>query len=196
MTAGRESATDPGAADGGPATASLDSLLGELAVRAGPEGLRRVSWRGEPPREGTGGGPAAHAGEARPARTPADRSGSSSAALEVAAEAVRQLVQYLGGERREFELPLAPGDLPPFRSRVLRELSRVPYGETVSYGQLAARCGRPGAARAVGNAVGRNPLPLVLPCHRVIRSDGSPGGYGGGRRRKRWLLRLEGRREA
>lgn len=182
-------------APGGPDTGTLDTRLGELSVRAGPDGLRRVWWgTSVPEREETGeasgaatGGPAAAA-----SRGAGGGAGPAAAGGGVAATALRQLAEYLRGERRAFELPLAPGELPPFRRRVLAELVRIPYGATVSYGELAARCGRPGAARAVGNAVGRNPLPVVVPCHRVVRSDGSLGGYGGGRRRKRELLRLEG----
>lgn len=179
----------------GPDAGTLDTRLGELSVRAGPDGLRRVWWgttvpETKPPGEASGaatGGPAA-AALRRSGGGPAPVSADGA----IAATALRQLAEYLRGERRAFELPLAPGELPPFRRRVLAELARVPYGATVGYGELAARCGRPGAARAVGNAVGRNPLPVVVPCHRVVRSDGSLGGYGGGRRRKRELLRLEG----
>lgn len=107
--------------------------------------------------------------------------------------AVRQLDEYFAGDRRGFDLPLDWRLATPFRRAVLETLvDAVPYGETTSYGELAAAAGRPGAARAVGGAVGANPLPVVVPCHRVVRSDGSLGGYGGGPDRKRLLLRLEG----
>ncbi len=101
-----------------------------------------------------------------------------------------QLTEYLAGERRTFDLPLRPvGTL--FQRRVWDELCRIPFGETISYAELARRVGQPGAARAVGSANGRNPIGLIIPCHRVIAADGGLGGYGGGLDRKRWLLRHE-----
>jgi methylated-DNA-[protein]-cysteine S-methyltransferase len=105
--------------------------------------------------------------------------------------ALAQLRAYFAGERRDFELPLAPEGT-PFQQRVWKELRRIPYGETISYGELAKRIGQPGAARAVGLANGQNPLSIVVPCHRVIGADGSLTGYGGGLPRKRWLLAHEG----
>lgn len=183
-------ATDARADPAGPATAVVESSLGTLTVRAVADGLRRVAWRDGAP-DSAGEGRLPIRADFRAGGTDGDPSSAASPARETAVEAARQLAGYLEGERRAFELPLSPDRLPPFRRRVLEELTRIPYGETASYGEIAARCGRPGAARAVGNAVGRNPLPLVLPCHRVIRSDGSPGGYSGGTARKRALLRLE-----
>jgi len=105
-------------------------------------------------------------------------------------EAKRQLAEYFAGERREFSLPLAPkGDA--FQLKVWELLRAIPYGETRSYGQLAAALGDPHLAQAVGNANGRNPLSIVVPCHRVIGADGSLTGYAGGLKRKRFLLELE-----
>lgn len=92
---------------------------------------------------------------------------------------VRQLEEYFAGSRRAFTLDLDLSSLTTFERLVLREACRIPYGATVSYAQLARRIRRPGAARAVGNALRKNPIALIIPCHRVIRSDGSPGGYGG-----------------
>jgi methylated-DNA-[protein]-cysteine S-methyltransferase len=106
------------------------------------------------------------------------------------AEAVRQLEQYFGGERRRFELPLELLGS-PFEQRVWEELRKIPFGSTLSYGELARRIGRPGQAREVGTAVGRTPVPIVVPCHRVIGADGSLTGYGGGLERKQALLDLE-----
>ncbi|MFZ7096955.1 methylated-DNA--[protein]-cysteine S-methyltransferase [Luteimonas dalianensis] len=103
----------------------------------------------------------------------------------------RQLGEYFAGKRRSFNLPLAPQGT-PFQRQVWQTLAGIGYGETLSYGQLAARVGRPTASRAVGAANGRNPLPIVLPCHRVIGADGSLTGFGGGLPTKRFLLRLEG----
>ena len=101
-----------------------------------------------------------------------------------------QLGEYFAGERRTFELPLRPAGS-DFQLQVWRALRDIPYAETESYGALAARIGRPGAARAVGLANGRNPISIIVPCHRVIGADGSLTGYGGGIDRKRRLLALE-----
>ncbi len=103
----------------------------------------------------------------------------------------QQLHEYFAGQRRQFELPLAPQGT-PFQCEVWHTLAAIPYGETISYAQLAQRVGKPSAVRAVGAANGRNPLPLVLPCHRVIGSDGSLTGFGGGLPTKHFLLRMEG----
>ncbi|HTT11629.1 MAG TPA: methylated-DNA--[protein]-cysteine S-methyltransferase [Burkholderiaceae bacterium] len=108
------------------------------------------------------------------------------------AAARAQLDEYFAGERFEFDLPLAASGT-EFQRKVWSELRRIPYGETLSYGQLARRVGQPGAARAVGLANGSNPLPIVVPCHRVIGADGSLTGFGGGIERKRWLLAHEAR---
>jgi methylated-DNA-[protein]-cysteine S-methyltransferase len=108
------------------------------------------------------------------------------------AEAKRQLAQYFRGERQAFELELELGGS-DFERRVWGELALIPYGATVSYGEIARRIGQPEEAREVGGAVGRTPTPIVLPCHRVVGSDGSLTGYGGGLWRKRILLELERR---
>ena len=110
------------------------------------------------------------------------------AALE---EVARQLDGYFDGSRTTFDLPLAPAGT-PFQRRVWDELARIPWGTTVTYGELAARAGHPGAARAVGAAVGRNPISIVVPCHRVVGADGTLTGYAGGVARKAFLLALEG----
>ncbi len=104
---------------------------------------------------------------------------------------VQELNAYLAGELRKFTLPLSLSGT-RFQLRVWKELLEVPYGELVSYGELARRVGHPLAARAVGGAVGANPVPILVPCHRVIRADGTLGGFGPGLRWKRRLLRLEG----
>jgi methylated-DNA-[protein]-cysteine S-methyltransferase len=105
--------------------------------------------------------------------------------------AVRQLTEYFAGTRREFDLPLRLQGT-TFQTRVWRELTEIPYGQTWSYGQLAHRIDKPSASRAVGLANGRNPISILVPCHRVIGADGSLTGYGGGLERKRWLLAHEG----
>jgi methylated-DNA-[protein]-cysteine S-methyltransferase len=109
------------------------------------------------------------------------------------AEALHQVEAYFAGERRDFDLPLDWSLISGFNREVLRELaSGVPYGTVVGYGDLAGRVGQPGAAQAVGMAMGANPLPVVVPCHRVVESDGGIGGFGGGLETKRKLLALEG----
>jgi methylated-DNA-[protein]-cysteine S-methyltransferase len=105
-------------------------------------------------------------------------------------EAVRQLRAYFEGRLRRFDLPLEPRGT-PFQQRVWGELRKIPYGRTVSYGELAARIGRPTACRAVGAANGRNPLPILVPCHRVVGARGELTGFGGGLPLKAALLRLE-----
>jgi methylated-DNA-[protein]-cysteine S-methyltransferase len=106
------------------------------------------------------------------------------------AEVRRQLDEYFAGERAEFDLELA-SEGSEFEQRVWGALAEIPYGETISYGELAHRIGHPDGARAVGMANGRNPISIVVPCHRVIGADGSLTGYGGGIDRKRFLLELE-----
>jgi methylated-DNA-[protein]-cysteine S-methyltransferase len=113
------------------------------------------------------------------------------ATIKPLAATVRQLSEYFTGTRREFDLPLRL-DGTTFQTRVWRELVEIPYGETWSYGRLATRIGNPSASRAVGLANGRNPISILVPCHRVIGADGSLTGYGGGLERKRWLLAHEG----
>jgi methylated-DNA-[protein]-cysteine S-methyltransferase len=103
----------------------------------------------------------------------------------------RQLAEYFAGQRTAFELPLAPAGT-PFQRGVWDALVAIPYGETRSYGELAALVGKPGAARAVGSANHDNPIAVVIPCHRVIGAGGSLTGYAGGIDRKRYLLELEG----
>lgn len=105
--------------------------------------------------------------------------------------AIRELEEYFAGRRRTFDVPLAPRGT-AFQLEVWQALRAIPYGETVSYAELAARIGRADAARAVGLANGANPLPVIVPCHRVIGSDGSLTGFGGGLSIKRALLELEG----
>jgi methylated-DNA-[protein]-cysteine S-methyltransferase len=102
----------------------------------------------------------------------------------------RQLAEYFAGERAGFDLPLAP-DGTPFQQAIWTAIRTVPAGATITYRELAARAGRPDSIRAAGTATGRNPLAIVIPCHRIIGSDGSLTGYAGGLERKRSLLALE-----
>jgi methylated-DNA-[protein]-cysteine S-methyltransferase len=105
-------------------------------------------------------------------------------------ECAAQLREYFDGVRKTFDLPLTPAGS-PFQQRVWIEIARVPYGETITYAELAARAGAPGSARAAGTATGRNPLSIVVPCHRIVGSDGSLTGYAGGVDRKAKLLDIE-----
>ncbi len=108
----------------------------------------------------------------------------------ILAKAAKQLQEYFDGRRRHFDLPLEPRGT-PFQRSVWRELQKIPYGETITYGEIAARLGKPAAVRAVGASNGCNPIPIVIPCHRVIGANGSLVGFGGGLDKKRYLLRLE-----
>lgn len=113
----------------------------------------------------------------------------------ILAMAAAQLVEYFAGRRQAFDLPLSLEGVSPFARRVLGVLGNVPYGTSLTYGQLAAQAGTPPAARAVGRVMAANPLPIVIPCHRVVAAGGRPGGYsgGGGLPTKEWLLAFEGR---
>jgi methylated-DNA-[protein]-cysteine S-methyltransferase len=155
-----------------------DTPLGTLLLAATDRGLCRIVYDAEPEQE------LELLGRAFGLRV-------LRSSLPVAA-ARRQLDEYFEGKRQEFDLSLDLQLLADFNRRVLGELARVPYGEVVTYGQLAARAARPRAARAVGTVMNRNPLPIVLPCHRVIGANGKLVGYGGGLDRKEALLRLEG----
>lgn len=148
----------------------VNSPVGPLLVHGTAEGLQEIRF----------------ADEAAPEPTPTDP-----AAQAILERARAQLTEYFAGARRRFDLPLAPAGT-AFQRRVWAALREIPYGHTESYGELAARLGKPTAARAVGLANGRNPLPVVVPCHRVIGTDGSLTGYAGGLAIKRQLLELEG----
>jgi methylated-DNA-[protein]-cysteine S-methyltransferase len=121
-------------------------------------------------------------------RGPAASSQTSSDAF---SDAWQQLAEYFAGVRRRFDLLLRPEGT-PFQQRVWAELTRIPFGETITYGELARRVGQPTAIRAVGAANARNPISILIPCHRVIGASGTLTGYAGGLERKRWLLELEG----
>lgn len=108
------------------------------------------------------------------------------------AETIRQLKEYFAGQRTEFDLPIAPEGT-EFQRRVWRSLQEIPYGQTISYGELARRVGNPKGSRAVGAANGKNPIPIVIPCHRVIGANGKLTGFGGGLPTKESLLALEAR---
>jgi len=104
----------------------------------------------------------------------------------------RQLDEYFSGSRRDFDVPLDRALMSAFAQRILTATSAIPYGSVSTYNEMAAAAGSPRGSRAAGNALGSNPIPLLVPCHRVLRSGGNLGGYAGGPERKRWLLELEG----
>jgi O-6-methylguanine DNA methyltransferase len=112
-------------------------------------------------------------------------------AIPVLARTAEQLAAYFAGDTGTFDIDLSTLGT-PFQRRVWAALRDIPYGETVSYGELAAALGQPTASRAVGLANGKNPISIIVPCHRVVGADGSMTGYGGGLERKRWLLSFEG----
>ncbi len=161
---------------------SVASPLGELFLAETAAGLCRVAWCVTEAEFAT----ELEDGLDAPARR--DDSGAAG----VVARAARQLDEYFAGQRREFELPLDLAGTSPFRQQVLQQLLQVPYGEVVTYGELALLCGMPRAARAVGGAMRANPLPVVIPCHRVLPCSGGLGGFGGRPELKRQLLEIEG----
>ncbi|WP_410574698.1 methylated-DNA--[protein]-cysteine S-methyltransferase [Amycolatopsis sp. cmx-4-61] len=116
--------------------------------------------------------------------------GAQDAGADIFARTEAELKEYFAGQRHEFEVPLAFVGT-PFQQLVWAELRKIPYGTTISYGRLADRLGNPAASRAVGLANGKNPIGIIVPCHRVVGSNGSLTGYGGGLERKRYLLDFE-----
>jgi methylated-DNA-[protein]-cysteine S-methyltransferase len=156
----------------------VDSPVGRLLVAASDRGLASISFDAEP--EGQ---------LDRLARIAGPRVLRSPRSVDPVR---RELDEYFEGRRQAFDVPLDLRALPEFTVSVLRELARVPYGETTTYGALATRVGRPRAARAVGTVMHRNRIPIVLPCHRVVGSSGDLVGYAGGLDKKLSLLRLEG----
>jgi len=144
----------------------LERLARSLSIDATPRGVARIR-------------PGHH------------RAGGPPAVRRMVEQAHAELLEFFAGQRAFFTVPVDLGGLPSFQGKVLRATARIPFGESRSYGWLANRIGHPRAARAVGTALGRNPVPFIVPCHRVVRDDGSPGGYGLGLPMKRSLLILE-----
>lgn len=155
----------------------LDSPIGTLLIAGGSDAIRHIQF----PKRGNKGTPG------QPRRPEAGWQESARGAV---GEAVRQLREYFRGRRTEFDLPLELEGT-PFQRAVWRGLQEIPYGQTISYGELARRIGNPKASRAVGAANHCNPVPIVIPCHRVIGSNGKLVGFGGGLPVKEALLELE-----
>jgi methylated-DNA-[protein]-cysteine S-methyltransferase len=155
---------------------TLASPVGELTILASDEGVRAVLWPDDDPR-----------------RVVLDDEITDDPEHPIVARAARQLIEYFSGDRKSFDVPL---DLrgTDFQRACWRALSDIPYGATISYAEQAAAVGRPRAVRAVGAANGRNPVSIILPCHRVVSSSGAPTGFAGGLPAKAWLLEHEARR--
>lgn len=149
----------------------MNSPAGPIYLVASEKGLEGVLW-------------------SKPAAPVAGSLRTADPKIRILARAAAQLKEYFCGKRKKFGLPLAFGGT-PFQKKIWTALSEIPYGETLSYKNLAGRVGNPKAARAAGTAAGKNPLCVVLPCHRVIASNGSLGGYSGGLKIKSGLLALE-----
>jgi methylated-DNA-[protein]-cysteine S-methyltransferase len=159
--------------------ASMDSPFGPLLLATSRKGLVKVAF----PEEGT----------EQVLELLAQRLSPRVIEAPAALDPVRrELEEYFDGARRVFELALDWSLIGPFAQRVLRTTSNIPYGASLTYGEVAAGAGSPGGSRAAGNALGANPIPIVIPCHRVLRAGGVLGGYAGGPERKHWLLTLEG----
>ena len=156
---------------------TIDSPLGELIIAATPRGLLRIGFENE-----TG-----------VLDDLAERVSPRILEYPARLERIRhELGEYFTGRRDRFEVPLDWGLIDGFRRRVLTVTAQIPYGGVATYQDVARRAGQPRGARAAGQALGGNPIPVIIPCHRVVRSGGGMGGYGGGTDRKEFLLRLEG----
>ncbi len=160
------------------AVTTMDSPIGPLLLMATPKGLVRIAFESESRDEVLG----EVAEQLSPRILEAPRR------LDPVR---RELEKYFEGKLHDFDLPLDWSLTGDFARRVLRRTARIPYGSVASYGDVALGVGTPRGARAVGNALGSNPIPVVVPCHRVVRTGGAIGGYGGGLTRKRFLLALE-----
>jgi methylated-DNA-[protein]-cysteine S-methyltransferase len=160
------------------AVTTMDSPIGTLLLMATPKGLVRIAFESENRDEVLG----------EVAERLSPRILEAPRRLDPVR---RELERYFEGDLTDFEVPLDWSLTGDFARRVLRRTARIPYGSVASYGDVAMGVGTPRGARAVGNALGSNPIPVVVPCHRVVRTGGAIGGYGGGLSRKQWLLALE-----
>jgi methylated-DNA-[protein]-cysteine S-methyltransferase len=172
-----EAAADAGLLD--VAYSFVDSPFGPLLVAVGKRGLVRVAYPERPAEDVL----AELAGQISPRVMESARSTE---------EVRRQLEEYFGGRRRTFDVKVDLSMIQGFSRKVLQQTSRIPFGSVITYRDVATRAGSPRAVRAAGNALGANPIPIVVPCHRVVRTGGGLGGYTGGLERKETLLALEG----
>ncbi|MSP21935.1 MAG: methylated-DNA--[protein]-cysteine S-methyltransferase [Dehalococcoidia bacterium] len=166
----------------------LDTPLGVVFVGGSERGVHRIDFLRDARNGHHGTFDEAHLVRTLEAETglPSKRDTAS------ASETARQLREFFAGTRAHFDLPLAPIGT-PWQTAVWNALLEIPFGETTTYGELARRLDRPSAARAVGASVGRNPISLIIPCHRVVGANGALTGYASGLERKRWLLDFEAR---
>ena len=167
----------------------IDSPIGELILAATPEGLREIEF-------GSQVSDSAFVGRQRergvePVKLERIEDASPEVQMNLR-RAASELTEYFGGQRARFDIPLDWGSMAPFQRAVLEATATVPFGHVDTYAGIARKIGKPGATRAVGNALGRNPIPVIVPCHRVIRSDATIGGYTGGLGIKHRLLAIEG----
>ena len=171
---------------------TIDTPIGPLLLTADADGLSRVDF--VPVQSGHNVAVQSGRNEAckvHSSQSGEENGGTDKRGAEILDATEAQLAEYFVGRRRAFELPLDPPETTAFRAAVHALLAEIGYGETVTYRDVAKMLGRPGATRAVGSACGANPLLIVRPCHRVLRSDGGLGGYAGGLDAKRFLLTLE-----
>jgi methylated-DNA-[protein]-cysteine S-methyltransferase len=167
----------------------IDSPIGELILAATAEGLREIEF-------GSDVSDAEYVGRQRergvePVRLQRVEDAAPDVQV-ILRRAASELREYFGGRRAQFDVPLDWGRMAPFQRAVLEATATVPFGHVDTYAGIARKIGKPGATRAVGNALGRNPIPVIVPCHRVIRSDATIGGYTGGLGIKHRLLAIEG----
>lgn len=158
---------------------SVDSPLGKLLVATTPKGLVRISFHFEA--EDLVLDELARRVSPRVVKAPRK-----------VAPVARELDEYFGGSRRAFDVPVDWALVGPYARKILRATAAIPFGQVSTYREVARKAGNPAASRAAGNALGSNPIPVVVPCHRVLRTNGGLGGYAGGLDRKELLLRLEG----
>lgn len=171
---------------------TIDTPIGPLLLTADADGLSRVDF--VPVQSGHNVAVQSGRNEAckvHSSQSGEENGGTDKRGAEILDATEAQLAEYFAGTRREFELSLNPAPTTEFRALIHAQLDTIGYGEVASYGELAVAVGRPAATRAVGTACGANPLPIIRPCHRVLRSDGALGGYAGGLDIKRFLLTLE-----
>ncbi|MFN8594078.1 MAG: methylated-DNA--[protein]-cysteine S-methyltransferase [Thermomicrobiales bacterium] len=168
---------------------TIGSPIGTLILAATPEGLREIEFASHHPEGEFATRLREHGSQPAPLAKIADAPDTVRPILERAAS---QLREYFGGERALFDVPLDWGAMGPFQRAVLEATAAVPFGALDTYAGIARKIGKPRATRAVGNALGRNPIPVIVPCHRIVRSDASLGGYTGGLQIKERLLSLEG----
>ncbi len=171
--------------------ARMESPVGPLFVAASDAGVCEIDFAENETEEAFRRRLSARGFDPRPVPVGANGAGCD-ADCAVVGDATDQLREYFGGRRARFELPLDFTGVTPFTRAVLEATAEVPFGRLDTYREIASRIGKPSATRAVGNALGRNPIPVVVPCHRIVRSDASLGGYTGGLQIKQRLLALEG----